>query len=308
MAEPKERPTRRNLSLNLPSSSTSTSRASYAVHVHADTDPHLNRSVALITGASSGIGEALARVFAQRGYDLVLGARRIDRLEALAKELEHSCHICCGVQSCDVMRTEDLDALAQAARDRFGRIDIVVANAGYSAQGRMDQFSEEEIQRQLEVNVMGVVRTIRATKDDLIASQGRLAIMGSVNSFVSVASTGVYAMSKHAVKALADALWYEMHPQGVSVTHLAPGFVASEIRGIGRNGEPASGHRRNPPAWMVMSTETAARKMVNAIESRRRERILTTFGHFIISVERHARWLLARIIRRFKLTKPGASY
>ena len=85
---------------------------------------------------------------------------------------------------------------------------------------------------------MGVVRTVRATTDDLVATKGRLAIVGSVNSFVSVASTGVYAMSKHAVKALADALWYELHPKGVSVTHLAPGFVASEIRGIGRDGAP----------------------------------------------------------------------
>ena len=206
------------------------------------------------------------------------------------------------------MQTDDVEALAELARDTFGRIDVVVANAGYSAQGRFDQFSEAEIRRQLEVNVMGVVRTIRATQDDLILAKGRLAIVGSVNSFVSVASTGVYAMSKHAVKALADALWYELHPKGVSVTHLAPGFVASEIRGIGRDGAPASGHRRNPPSWMVLPTDRAARIMVKAIEGRRRERILTTFGHFIVGVERHARWLLARVIRTFKLTKPGASY
>lgn len=278
------------------------------MHVQVQSHPASNRPVALITGASSGIGEALAQVFAQRNHDLVLGARRIDRLTQLAEEIEQSSNVRCVVKACDVMQTDDVEALAELARETFGRIDVVVANAGYSAQGRFDQFSEAEIRRQLEVNVMGVVRTIRATKDDLILAKGRLAIVGSVNSFVSVASTGVYAMSKHAVKALADALWYELHPKGVSVTHLAPGFVASEIRGIGRDGAPASGHRRNPPSWMVLPTDRAARIMVKAIEGRRRERILTTFGHFIVGVERHARWLLARVIRTFKLTKPGASY
>ena len=89
----------------------------------------------------------MARVFAQRGYDLVLGARRIDRLQALAQEIEPASNVRCLVQSCDVMLTEDVEALAQSARETFGRIDVVVANAGYSAQGRVDQFSEEEIDR-----------------------------------------------------------------------------------------------------------------------------------------------------------------
>mgnify|MGYP006226130129 CR=1 FL=1 len=249
------------------------------MHVQVQSHPASNRPVALITGASSGIGEALAQVFAQRNHDLVLGARRIDRLTQLAEEIEQSNNVRCVIKACDVMQTDDVEALAELARETFGRIDVVVANAGYSAQGRFDQFSEAEIRRQLEVNVMGVVRTIRATKDDLILAKGRLAIVGSVNSFVSVASTGVYAMSKHAVKALADALWYELHPKGVSVTHLAPGFVASEIRGIGRDGAPASGHRRNPPSWMVLPTDRAARIMVKAIEGRRRERILLSLIH-----------------------------
>ena len=146
----------------------------------------------------------------------------------------------------------------RVGRETFGRIDVVVANAGYSAQGRVDQFSEDEIRRQLEVNVMGVVRTVRATTDDLVATKVVLPSMGSVNSFVSVASTGVYAMSKHAVKALADALWYELHPKGVSVTHLAPGSWPQKSE-VSVETRPASGHRRNPPSWMVLSTDRAAR-------------------------------------------------
>ena len=125
------------------------------MHVQAESHPPSNRPVALITGASSGIGEALARVFAQRNYDLVLGARRIDRLTQLAQEIEQSSTVRCFVQACDVMQTDDVEALARSARETFGRIDVVVANAGYSAQGRVDQFSEDEIRRQLEVNVMG---------------------------------------------------------------------------------------------------------------------------------------------------------
>ena len=108
------------------------------MHVQAESHPPSNRPVALITGASSGIGEALARVFAQRNYDLVLGARRIDRLTQLAQEIEQRSTVRCLVQACDVMQTDHVEDLARSARETFGRIDVVVANAGYSAQGRVD--------------------------------------------------------------------------------------------------------------------------------------------------------------------------
>jgi NADP-dependent 3-hydroxy acid dehydrogenase YdfG len=117
--------------------------------------------VVFLTGASSGIGEALAKVFADEGAKLVLLARRDDRLQLLAKALETGGKETL-VQKCDVTRDGDLEKAAEAARQRFGRIDVVVANAGFGIIGKLEKLSLEDYRRQFETNVFGVLRTVQA--------------------------------------------------------------------------------------------------------------------------------------------------
>src|SRR4051794_33614857 len=119
----------------------------------------MSKRVVLITGASSGIGEALAREYGSRGYDLVLLARRLDRLEKLKSELETR-GAAVLVKGCDVTRDDDLQAAAAAARDRFGRIDVVIANAGFGVGGPVERLKLDDFKRQFETNVYGVLRTL----------------------------------------------------------------------------------------------------------------------------------------------------
>lgn len=251
---------------------------------------------ALITGASSGIGRALAVEFAKYKIDLALLGRRMKLLTELAEELERN-----GVRalavSCDVTKEDDLERAVDLIRERWGHLDIVVANAGFGVVGNLARLNLEDYRRQFETNVFGVLRTIYATLEDLKRSRGRLAILGSVAGYAALPGNSAYIMSKFAVRALARSIDYEFSPMGISVTHIAPGFVASEIRGVDNRGvwHPKADNRF--PAWLVMPTEKAAKQMVVAILKRKRERVITLHGKAAVFLERHIPGLFSLIIR-----------
>ncbi|HZN51065.1 MAG TPA: SDR family NAD(P)-dependent oxidoreductase [Methylomirabilota bacterium] len=258
-------------------------------------------SVVFITGASSGIGAALSLEFAREGADVVLAARRRDRLESVAAGIGAIGRRAV-VAPCDVTREGDLERAAAAGRAAFGKLDVVVANAGFGVTGILERLSLDDYRRQLETNVFGVLRTVYATLDDLKKSRGRLVVIGSVSGYIALAGSSPYSMSKFAVRALADSLGHELAEHGVSVTLISPGFVESEIRqvdnrGILRTEKPAP----RIPAPMVMATPTAARKIVGAVARRRREVVITALGKVSVFLHRHAPGLLAQIIRRFAI-------
>lgn len=256
--------------------------------------------VILITGASSGIGAALAREFARAGGDLVLAARRLDRLEDVRADVERHGRRAITV-ACDVTVDGDVEKAADLARRTFGRLDVVVANAGYGVVGAVERLTLDDFRRQFETNVFGVLRTVYATLADLKAARGRLVIIGSVNGYVAPPGTAPYAMSKFAVRALADALGHELAPAGVSVVLINPGFVASEIRQVDNRGvwhpEPVAG----PPRWLVMPAERAARQIVRAVARRRREAVVTRHGKLAVFVQRHLPGLVAAVLRRTRI-------
>lgn len=260
--------------------------------------------VAFITGASSGLGAALAREFAGRGADLALAARRVDRLEALAKDLARVGRRALTLP-CDVTRDGDLERAVQRTVAELGRVDVLVANAGFGVVGRLDRLAVEDYRRQLETNVFGVLRTIYAGLPELIRTRGRLVIMGSVSGHVAVPGSSAYSMSKFAVRALAEALDFELRPAGVSVTLISPGFVDTEIHQVDNQGVHHPGARHPAPAWVRMSAERAARQIERAVERRRREVVITGLGKLTIFVHRHLPWLYGWAVRTFGVaTRP----
>ncbi|HEY7519323.1 MAG TPA: SDR family oxidoreductase [Methylomirabilota bacterium] len=258
----------------------------------------------LITGASSGIGAALAREFAGRGADLALAARRAERLDALAEELRRGGRRALAV-ACDVTKDGDVERAVAATRAAFGRLDVVVANAGFGVVGDVARLTLEDYRRQFETNVFGVLRTVWASLEDIKRARGRVVIIGSVAGHVATPGSSPYAMSKFAVRALAEALGHELARHGVSVTLISPGFVDSEIRRVDNTGQLSERAPDPVPGWLVMPTARAARQIVNAVARRRREAVITAHGRLAVFLSRHAPWLVATGIRRFGVRGRG---
>jgi short-subunit dehydrogenase len=256
-----------------------------------------------LTGASSGIGEALAKVFADEGAKLVLLARRDDRLQLLAKALETGGKETL-VQKCDVTRDGDLEKAAEAARQRFGRIDVVVANAGFGIIGKLEKLSLEDYRRQFETNVFGVLRTVQATLPDLKKSRGRLVLMGSISGHIGTPQSSPYTMSKFAVHSLAESLYAELAPDGIAVTLISPGFVVSEIHEVDNFGIHHTGRGSAIPAWLKMPTDRAARQIVKAIYKKKREQVITFHGKILVQLKRHFPGLMDWVLRTLSKKLP----
>ena len=256
------------------------------------------RRVALITGASAGIGAALARALAHDGADLVLCARREDRLHELAREIEAAGRHAI-VVACDVTRDGDLERAVAAAVAQYGRLDIAIANAGFGVAGGVEELRLEDFRRQMETNVFGVLRTLYAALPELKKTRGQFVVIGSVSGHVPTPATSAYCMSKFAVRGFAESIHDELAASGVSVTLVSPGFVDSDIRRVDNLGAVHEGAPDPVPAWLRVPTARAARTIVRAIRRRRREVVVTGHGKVLVLVYRHAPWLLRFLIARF---------
>lgn len=254
-----------------------------------------NGLVVFITGASAGIGKALALEMAKEGANLVILARRLERLEAIANEIDSSAQRVLPI-ACDVTKEHDLDRAAKLALNKFGQIDIVIANAGWAVRGNLEDLNIQDYQRLWETNVFGVLRTIYATLDALKKSQGRLVIIGSVKSYLSISGDSPYAMSKFALRALCDSLSPELAPCRVSVSLICPGYVTSELRQIDNNGVFHDNWEDPIAPKMVVSTQQAAREMLGAIYRREPEMVMTSYGKLAVLLKRYAPGLLSWIL------------
>lgn len=197
---------------------------------YPDTDP-LNDTVVAITGASSGIGEATAQLLGHRGARLVLGARRTDRLDALAAELGAA-----GVQvsavATDVTRAEDLVRLVGAAVDGYGRLDVLVGNAGVAAIGPVADGDVPGWDAMIDVNLRGVLHGFAAATP-VFRRQGRGHFVTTVSTagLKIVPGQGVYAATKNAVRTVMEALRQESTDGVIRTTSISPGFVNTELDG-----------------------------------------------------------------------------
>src|SRR5438105_3210947 len=258
-----------------------------------------------ITGASSGIGEELARQLGQAGVKLTLAARRKELLENLAQQIAAAEKPRPLVLQCDVTQDGDLQkAVAETVR-QWGKLDVAIANAGFGVVGPLKKLSIDDYRRQFEINVFGVLRTIYAALPELAKNKGNIAIVGSVSGWTASPGASPYAMSKFAVRALANSITPELRLSGVTVTLISPGFVASEIRRVDNQGKFHEDAKDPIPAWLVMPTEKAVRQMLRAIARGRREAIITGHGKALVFLERFMPWVLRAVGRKMAAGRGG---
>ncbi|HEX4080163.1 MAG TPA: SDR family oxidoreductase [Rhizomicrobium sp.] len=188
---------------------------------------NIEGKVVVITGASSGLGEATARLLAAERAKLVLGARRLDRLQALAQELDIGAEAAVQV---DVTNREQVRHLVDHAVKRHGRIDVLLNNAGIMPQSLLENLKVDEWDRMIDVNLKGVLYGIAAALPHMKAQKsGHIINVSSVAGHKVGPGSSVYAATKHAVRALSEGLRQEVKPYGIRTTVISPGAVTTEL-------------------------------------------------------------------------------
>ncbi|MFL6350759.1 MAG: SDR family oxidoreductase [Bryobacteraceae bacterium] len=186
--------------------------------------------VVVITGASSGIGESTAKLLARHGAKVVMGARRKDRIDAVVKEISGAGGKAIGF-AVDVTKRAELEALIKGAVDSFGRVDVMVNNAGIMPIAPIKLLKVEEWDRQIDVNIKGVLYGVAAALPQMQKQKsGHIINVASVFGIKVFAPGGtVYSATKSAVRALTEGLRVELHSENIRCTMISPGAVATEI-------------------------------------------------------------------------------
>lgn len=198
----------------------------------------LNGKVAVITGASSGMGAAIARRFSTEGCRVVLSARRADRIEALAAEITSRGGEALWVPA-DVVDYAQVEVLVQRSVEAYGRIDVMVNNAGFGTLKSLEETTPAEIDDQIDVNVKGVCYGSKAVLDVMTAQGGGNIInIGSIASVRHFASFAVYTAAKHAVLGFSKSLYEEVRERGIRVNVLCPAAVNTEFLDVAGFDDP----------------------------------------------------------------------
>lgn len=253
--------------------------------------------VVWITGGGSGIGQAMAVEFGRQRAKVVVSGRRIETLEATVALVEAQGGQC-RARSCDVTKVSEIESTVEAIIEEFGRLDVVVANAGFSVTGRFEELSASDWRRQFETNVVGLAMTVKYAIPYLRQTKGRIALLGSVAGMLGLPKNGPYSASKFAVRGVGQTLTAELAADGISCTTLIPGFVESEIARVDNQGRFRKEWKDQRPQKLMWSAERAARVMVKAIARRRSEAVITGHGKVASFFAMHAPRLTQTIVAR----------
>jgi NADP-dependent 3-hydroxy acid dehydrogenase YdfG len=226
---------------------------------------NIDGKVIVITGASSGLGLAAARLLSARGARVVLGARRVDRLDQLADELNAQGHRALAVAT-DVTVARDVRRLVDSAIETFGRIDILVNNAGVMPQSPLARLKVEEWDRTIDVNLKGVLYGIAAALPHMQRQMsGHIVNVSSTAGHKVMLNGAVYSATKHAVRALSEGFRQEVKDWNIRTTVISPGAVDSELPGS--SSEPDMKTRLDAfYASVAIPADSFARALAFAIE------------------------------------------
>ncbi|HLN71923.1 MAG: SDR family oxidoreductase [Methylococcaceae bacterium] len=232
----------------------------------------MKNKVVVITGASSGIGKALAKECAAMGAKLSLAARRTDLLEALKAELPNTEIL---IIPTDVSREEDCRNLIDQTIQHFGQIDVLINNAGISMRALFEEVDLKVIRQLMDVNFYGTVYCSKYALPYLLQTKGSLVGVISIAGYVGLPGRTGYAASKFAIRGFLDTVRIENLKKGLHVLVAAPGFTASEVRQSALTTDGSQQGETPRDESKMMSSEECARHIVRAIQKRKRSLILT---------------------------------
>ena len=232
--------------------------------------------VIVVTGASSGIGLASARLFGSLGAKVVMAARRLDKLEELASSVAPAERVLC--VKCDVSSEEDCKAMVDAAVERFGGMDILVNNAGLSMRAMFKDLDLKVIHSLMDVNFWGTVNCTKYALPYLLERKGQVVGVISIAGYSALPARTGYSSSKYAIRGFLDTLRIEHLKDGLGVLVFAPGYTASNVRNAALTADGTPQGKTPLEEGKLMSAEDCALHLAKALQQRRSQKILTFLG------------------------------
>jgi short-subunit dehydrogenase len=225
----------------------------------------MTKPVVLILGASSGIGRAAALHLALNGSRVVLAARRMDRLNELAAEIQENQGECLVVQT-DISQAEQITSLVERCLEAYGRVDVLINSAGYGKLVWLEEQSLEEIDHQIQTNLTGAIQLIRSVLP-VMQSQGsgQIIQVASIASWIGIPTYSLYAANKFGLRGFLESLRRELRGSGITVTGFYPGSVDTEFD---QHAGIEWRFRRVTPDWLMVSPEQVARRIQRVISRR----------------------------------------
>ena len=265
----------------------------------------LKDKVIVITGASSGIGEAMAREYAARGAKVVLGARSVQKLQLLAGEIRrHGGQAAyCGV---DVTRPEECRGLIDTAVREFGGVDVLVCNAGISMRALFDDVELEVLHRLMDVNFWGTVYCTKYALPYLQASHGSLVGISSVAGLHGLPGRTGYSASKYAMTGFLETVRIENLKKGLHVMVACPGFTASNVRFSALTADGSSQGETPRDEAKMMTPEQVARIVIRGIEKRKRLCLMEAEGRATHFIKKFAPGFLDRMFYMVMVREPDS--
>lgn len=264
----------------------------------------MQNKVVIITGASSGIGKALAEKYASKGWDLVLAARRIERLHELKSQLKDVNVL---TVKTDVTQEADCKYLIDSAFREFGRIDVLINNAGISMRASIEDVEMDVLRKLMDVNYWGTVYCTKFALPHLLAKKGSLVGVISVGGYIGLPGRTGYSASKFAVRGFLDTVRIEYLKSGLHVLVAAPGFTSSEIRltALTSDGNPQGETPRDENK--MMSSEDCASIIYKAVKRRRRKIIITFWdGKVVVLVAKLWAWIIDQVLYKVFANEPDS--
>lgn len=264
--------------------------------------------VVIITGASSGIGLASARCFAAEGASVVLSARSEDKLKQVFDELSNEGEDTDRflVVRCDVQKEEDCKKLIDNTIEKFGKIDILVNNAGISMRAMFKELDLTVLKRLMDVNFWGTVYCTKYALPYLLQTKGSVVGVISIAGFKGLPARTGYSASKFAIYGFLDTLRIEHLKDGLNVLIFAPGFTASNVRfaALTADGTPQGETPREE--GKMMSAETCAKKLTQAVYKRKSQVILTPIGKLTVFLNKFFPRLVDRLEYNYMKKEPNS--
>lgn len=260
--------------------------------------------VVVVTGASSGIGEALARRFAALGAHVVAGARTVDKLEEVVGGLPtESLSV-----ECDVTREEDCKRLIEKAVERFGGIDVLVNNAGISMRALFDDVDLDVLRRLMDTNFWGAVYCTKYALPYIQRAKGSIVGISSVAGFHGLPGRTGYSASKYAMHGLLETVRIENLKKGVHVLIVAPGFTASNVRFAALTADGSKQGASPREEGKMMTADEAARRIVKAVGRRKRTLLMDFDGKGTRILKFFVPGLLDKIYYRHMAKEPDSPF